>query len=567
MTLQLTRVQKNVLAYVLANFIFVVFYDKIATLAFFATDWAPQFRHYVEFSSISIAGILTVSAVGQLKTGTASKTELIARENEFYKSLIDHAGDLTAITDAEGNIRFIAPNIFNILGYSVEEIQNKTIFELVHPEEKEALILFNAEVANTPGKLFTYEARMRHNNGDYIWMEGTIINKINDSTIKGILTNARVITARKEAQDKMVKSEQLFSSAFEQVAVGMANINLSGQWLRSNSQLSAITGYSAAELASIDYHEFFLPADRSSVTQYVENVLHGEKENKCHQFRIIRKDKSLFWIELLLNLINDGQQHPQYLVVVVKDIDEAKKNELQLAYKKKELNTFIYRSSHDLRGPITTLLGLAEVALLDTPDERSREYFRDFHQVAFKMEQTLDDLMAVTRIKDNKITFAEVDPKSLIYTHLKSRKLEDIVRNAKIEVEVEPDCHYRTDEALLNIVLSHLLDNAFVFGKPETQTTVAVSFKIVDGLIRVKIADNGIGIAKEDMAHVFDLYYRGKNTQRGSGIGLYLVQSAIEKLNGTINIESQPEKGTIVTVTIPNKTLDLATFSTDPYLA
>jgi PAS domain S-box-containing protein len=521
----------------------------------------------MELSSLSIAGILSVTALDKHKTNVSSKGELIVRENEFYKALIENSGDLTTITDADGNIRFVAPNVINILGYSVEETLNKTIFELVHPEEEDALRIFNDEVVNNPGKLYTYEARVRHTNGSFIWMEGTIINKFADESIGGILTNVRVITARKNAEEKMKRSEQLFSSAFEQVAVGMANIALSGEWLRSNSQLTAITGYSAAELATINYEEFLLPADRTSLTQYVSNILRGEKDNKCHQFRIIRKDKSLLWIELLLNLITDEQQRPLYIVLVVKDIDEAKKTELQLAYKKKELDTFIYRSSHDLRGPITTLLGLADVALLDATDESSQEYFRDFHQVALKMEQTLDNLMAVTRIKENKITYTEVDPMSLVYAHLKSRHLEKFVKNAHLEVNISPDYHYCTDEALLNIILSHLLDNAFVFAKPETQTAVSVDFSIKNGSICLKVSDNGIGITHEDMPFVFDLYFRGKNTQRGSGIGLYLVKSAIDKLNGTIGIESLPGKGTVVNITIPNKTLDLTPVSIDPCLA
>jgi PAS domain S-box-containing protein len=182
------------------------------------------------------------------------------------------------------------------------------------------------------------------------------------------VTTARITNARRLEEDKIKASERLFRSAFEQVAVGMANLSLGGEWIRMNDQICKITGYSHDELSGTRYEKLYNSAYQAAAITEFRNITGGKKQDQCTTRKFLKKDGSSIWVECLLTLISDEQQQPLYIAVVVKDIDMARRTEHQLEYRNNELDTFIYRSSPDLRGPITTLMGLSDIARLDAPD-------------------------------------------------------------------------------------------------------------------------------------------------------------------------------------------------------
>lgn len=551
---KLTLPQQIVLPYLTIGTLYILFSDRVVRFMFSNINTVTEIQTYKGLAFVMVTGgilyFLSKSYVGEIKDSYKAS----AYRDELYRALIENSGDLTMLTNREGEIKFTGPNIYKLLGYTSAEFLCLNIFQLVAPEHAENLRLFNDEVFANPGKLYTFEARVHCKNGEYIWMEATVVNHLNNPIIQGIVTNARVTNERKIAEARISQSERLFKSAFEQVATGMANLSLTGEWILVNNQLCNMCGYSREELQSMYFLDIIPATGKRKAEQDLGNILAGMKVPYCIQKRIERKDGTLLWVDQMMTLITDEDNAPLYVAVVMKDIDIAKKTEAELNYKNKELDTFIYRSSHDLRGPITTLLGLTDIAKLETDDEKMEEYFGNCNLVARKMEKTLDDLMAVTQIKQIKTTTGLVVPRDLINNVLASKTTAERIAESIVTVETDDTLAYHSDEQILILILKQLIDNALIFKNGNRAHQVLVHITGSNERINIEVLDNGIGISEDEQPLVFDLHYRGKNALGGgSGIGLYLVKAAVEKLGGNIHLNSAAGIGTQVTVSLPNK--------------
>lgn len=476
-----------------------------------------------------------------------------ANLHELQFALLANLGDIVFITDKTGGILFVNTSA-RAIGYTETELTGSNFYELIDAADREAVRNVYEAVAGMPGTTYVVECRMRRKNAETIWTEAKLVNKLDNRAIGGIITTVRDVTEHKLAYEHVQQSEKQFRYAFEQVAIGMANISTEGMWLHMNSHLCAMTGFSYNELYYMLYTDLFLPSEREDVLNNMKNMLANPTNKKSGQRQILKKDGSLLWVEELLTNVYDDETDTQYFTLVLKDIDAVKNTETQLAYRNKELDTFIYRASHDLRGPITTLLGLTDIALLDTLEEQAREYFGNCRDIAGRMEKAVYDLLAVTQVRQSKTTIISVLPLEIINRTMRDKKHASRLPDTDITIDVNETIAYHTDAALLGIIITQLMDNALIFRRMGVQHKISVDIGGTESIIKIHVRDNGTGISSTEQKLIFDLYYRGKDNHTGSGIGLYVVKAAVEKLGGTIRVNSVLDKGTEMVVYLPNCT-------------
>ncbi|GAA4463339.1 hypothetical protein GCM10023093_11560 [Nemorincola caseinilytica] len=343
----------------------------------------------------------------------------------------------------------------------------------------------------------------------------------------------------------------LFRAAFEQNAMAMAQLSPSGEWLAINAQLCAVTGYSMEELHGIRYTQLYTEADKEEIAALLSKMTPDPQVSRT-QRQLSRKDGSPTWVRELLAPVTNDSNELVCISLTLKDIDEEKATEAALAYRNKELDTFIYRASHDLRGPVATLLGLTDIAILDTEDETAKEYFDNCREVTRRMEKTIYDLLAVTEVKKSKTSMMSVLPREIVYRTMHDQKHKERLPLTDLDIAVDDNVVYYTDAAMLGIIITQVLDNALIFRRNEGRHNVSISIGGSESIIKIVVADNGCGIPASEHDLIFDLYYRGGNNHTGSGIGLYLVKAAVEKLAGSIRVSSTPGTGTDVHVYLPN---------------
>jgi signal transduction histidine kinase len=216
----------------------------------------------------------------------------------------------------------------------------------------------------------------------------------------------------------------------------------------------------------------------------------------------------------------------------------------------KGLDTFLYRSSHDLRGPITRLLGLASVARAQNHQGELDTYFDSMENAASRMLRLLGrltDTGALFRAKPRSevIRFDEfVQP---IRAQLSILNPNNVVR---IEMENQLGECFTGDPVLLSHIVEKLMENSILFCG-ESQPFARCTLRHDDQSLIIQVIDNGIGISPDVRDQIFDMFYRGTERSMGNGLGLFMVKKALEILQGTIDIESEQNNLTTITVRIP----------------
>ncbi len=232
-----------------------------------------------------------------------------------------------------------------------------------------------------------------------------------------------------------------------------------------------------------------------------------------------------------------------------KTVDE---RTLQVKQALVELDTFFYRSSHDFRRPITTFLGLAEVAKITVKDPSALELFEKVSETAKNLDKMLVKLQSISDVGAQQLVLKDVSIKEMA-TNVMNTLLPEIVKR-KIEVHytinLPENIPFYSYPILLKIILENLLENAVNFCRPENAWIKIRSFE-KNGFVIIEVEDNGEGIPKEYTHLIFDMYLRASNSSKGNGLGLYSVKKAVEKLNGHIDFKSTLHEGSIFTVSLP----------------
>ncbi|MES2862554.1 MAG: HAMP domain-containing sensor histidine kinase [Bacteroidota bacterium] len=228
---------------------------------------------------------------------------------------------------------------------------------------------------------------------------------------------------------------------------------------------------------------------------------------------------------------------------------ELKNDNLLLA--NKELDRFVYSTSHDLRSPLTSLKGLVQIAKEEDDIEQIKHYFELMDQTISKQDQFIKDIIDYSRNKRVDKNLETVNLHELIDGIIQQYSYNDNSKTIKIEKNLEID-EIHCDPLRLKIIFSNLISNAIKYGDPEKEEK-KIDIKIFkeNDLCKIVIKDNGIGINEENLPRIFEMFF-GTNHNIGSGLGLYITMEAVQVLGGTISASSRINEGTIFTITLPN---------------
>lgn len=216
-----------------------------------------------------------------------------------------------------------------------------------------------------------------------------------------------------------------------------------------------------------------------------------------------------------------------------------------------ELDTFIYRASHDLKGPTASLLGLAMLGKALSQDPKYLEFFRRIEDTSNNMNNILGKLLSMHMIMQTIVSYTPINLEALINEIKKSLRIEK--NNYLITYQLDEHLTFYSDQNLLKIILKNLIENSLIFNDISRDITIKVSALKKRSSIYLCVEDNGEGIEPDVKPRIFDLFYRGSQKSKGNGLGLYLVKKAVEKLNGSIELESEVNKRTKFTIILPSK--------------
>jgi signal transduction histidine kinase len=284
---------------------------------------------------------------------------------------------------------------------------------------------------------------------------------------------------------------------------------------------------------------------RMLITGYadIESVI--DAVNKGHIFRYIKKP----WTDTDIKAaIEEGNKF-----YITNTLLKNKNIELQSAYD--ELGKFAYSVTHDLRGPLLSVLGALDLAKHIDNLPELRELLGMMDAAVRKLDEFIKSTHEYYNLKRGKLVFEEIDFNNVLQDTAALFRIAGKMDNISFTSRVEQSVPFISDEVSLKIVLNNLFSNSFKFQRRGAiDKMVDVDIKVNADVAKIIVKDNGIGIHENHISNIFTMFYRATSEESGSGFGLYNVKDALTKLNGTIEVSSVVNEGTTFTVTIPCKT-------------
>ena len=367
---------------------------------------------------------------------------------------------------------------------------------------------------------------------------------------------------RTQAEEALRASEGRFRGTFENAAVGIANTDRQGGFLRVNDKLCDIVGYTREELLERSFveitHPNFLPAN----LELYARLWRSEIPSFTAEKRYIRKDGSVVWCEVTVSLQCDATGAPAYAIAVIEDVSDRKRLEAELRLAKEAAEAairakdeFLANVSHEIRTPFGAILGMTELVLETPLNEDQRECLEIAKSAADSLLGIINDLLDFEKIEAGKL---ELDPSDFSLREVLLDTLQTLVLRAQAKgIELVCDIHSDAPDALvgdagrLRQVLINLISNAIKF---TIHGQVAVRVKVDDGpapqgvaLLCFMVSDTGIGIPPEGRERIFRAFEQAESTTTrrygGTGLGLTIAARLVSLMGGTINVESEPGRG------------------------
>jgi signal transduction histidine kinase len=389
---------------------------------------------------------------------------------------------------------------------------------------------------------------------------------INNKEVQGVIFALRDVTELNRSHSLVRHNKDLLKEAQTIANLGSWEWDIRSNTVTWSEELFRIFGFEPGEI-KINYESYLThlhPDDKEKVDAIIQKAFADHQPFEFYHRLIDHKTRieKLIHSRGSISLDKDG---PVRMNGTAQDVTEMKRNEKTLQKQNEELHkinleldNFVYSVSHDLRSPLTSMLGLIGISELATDDEVLLEYFEMLKQSIRKMDKFILDILdysknSRTAIKREAIDFREI--------------LEEIIRdlrfmnggktNVRISTTVKNNRIFWSDKSRLSFIFSNLISNAIRYSKPDrADAYVAIVIEITDTHANIMVSDNGIGIRAELQEKVFEMFFRGSETSTGSGLGLYIVKETVQKMEGSITLESEAGKGTSFMIRIPSQPRD-----------
>jgi|GEM_PF-1588046 len=483
-------------------------------------------------------------------------TEIRLRESESnLSSILSSLNEVVwAANLPDGDIIYInaaADQVFSFPQKSFYE-NRKYWSQIVLPADRPDYEAFEAEVHKKGSDEMEY--RVVRKNGELRWLRDRRKIVWDESRkplrLEGITTD---ITEYKLAEERIKQQNEQMRGILESTQSSIFAIDTDYNYLIHNSTHKATMqrayGVTVSKGANIVEDNLFGP-DTEQVLAHLQQASQGK------QFLVINKlgntNLHRTWYETVYNPIQNEYGKVTGIAVFSRDITERKRAENELIRTNFELDTFVYRASHDMRAPLRSVLGLVNLIKIETEEHQKTEYLKLIEKSVDRLDSFFADLITFSRNSRVDLAKDHIDFNKLIkdcWNNLQYLENASAIRLIK-EVDVQAD--FYSDPSRIEIILLNLFSNAIKYHKAVVGSQVRIFIQADRSQARIIVEDNGKGIEPQYLDKIFDMFFRASLGTHGSGLGLYITKQVIEKLGGNISVQSESGKGTQFVITIPN---------------
>lgn len=360
--------------------------------------------------------------------------------------------------------------------------------------------------------------------------------------------------------DELIKSRERFELAIKGTKAGIYEWRSAYPFTFLTPQYKRLLGYEPHELNNMTfdlYRRLVFDEDWPVVQKNIE--AYSQETMFQIEIRLRTKSGAYRWFQDNGICLMDKSGKLEAVVGSIADIHDRKLGETelnlknaQLAKTNEELDRFVYSASHDMRAPLSSVLGLINIAKKSTTTEEITYCLDKMTERIMVMEGFIKDVTDYSRNSRVDVNRKQVNVLEAV-TAVKNN-LRHSFDSDKISmgIDIPEDLFIYTDIHRLTIILNNLVSNSTKYYDPSKQHPhIQINARVGNGFVSLSVADNGVGISAEHLPKVFDMFYRASENSEGSGLGLYIVRETLQKLGGTIDAKSQVGLGSTFTFVLP----------------
>ncbi len=519
--------------------------------------------HYVWVDGV-VTNLLHIESVqgiiSNFKDVTERKLaeEILLKEKKWSDDIINSLPGIFYLFDTAQNFLRWNKNFEIISGYSPEELKGIHALQFFADDEKEKVketILRSIEkgVAETEALFITKSGRKipYHFIGRFSNFEGL-------PCLIGVGTD---ISERKNAEEISRQAEAQYQSIFENALEGIYQTTPAGKFLTANPAMAKMLGYnSPLELRdSIVDIATQLYANSDERQRMIEQV---ERNGQVNGFEIQlrKKTNEIIWCQANDRAVKNSEGEVLYYEGTIEDITKHKLADERLQHQfeelKKinyELDHFVYSASHDLRAPLSSILGILNIAEMEKPSVPQKEYLGMIRHSINRLDGFIKDILDYSTNNRKEAQMVKIEFHEILDEVKKNLSTLSGFERLTFQTEISGQVPFYSDRTRVEIILSNLLSNAVKYQDfKKEKSTASLIMQTSERKVSIKLRDNGIGIQEVHLDKIFNMFYRASENSKGSGLGLYIVRETIAKLGGSIKVSSEFGQYTLFDIDIPN---------------
>lgn len=468
--------------------------------------------------------------------------------------LFETSNDLLGIFSMESKFIKLNPAFSKTLGWSDEELMEKSFIEFVHPDDKNSTLKALKKLEKGES-LSNFTNRYLIKSGDVKWIEWTSVPELESGLFYTIGRDVTEYTVRKELLER---SELKYRGLFERSQGILSIHDMEGKFLDVNESALKQSGFSREELTSFSLYDLVIPERHERIKVYLNNI--ATKGEASGEMTILKKngEKAVWHFMSSKDADLDGNVH-----VLANAVDITERNKLNnelLAAKEEAEQAYILKSefianmSHEIRTPLNGIIGFTEILLETKLDESQRQYLEIINQSGVSLYSIINDILDFSKLEKQKLklNIDKIEVEELISEsfNIVSYGIEQKGLEMLIDIDENVPRFIWSDAMRLKQVFVNLLGNALKFTETgEILLYAKLLEDLKDGrkLLRFGVRDTGIGIHMNKQEEIFDAFAQedGSITKKygGTGLGLTISNKILGLSNSILQIESEQGKG------------------------
>ncbi|MDO1451591.1 PAS domain-containing sensor histidine kinase [Rhodocytophaga aerolata] len=479
--------------------------------------------------------------------------------NEKIKQVLDTYAAYI-ITDPQGIVQKASEGFCHFSGYKAEELIGKNA-NFISSGYHSSLFWTQLWQTISRGKVWKGEIQNKAKDGSIFWIDMIITPLLDQGgQVEGYVAIRSDLTFSKQAQAQLRFDAHILAHISEAV-IGLDAFYLVNFW---NEGAQKQYGLTAQEVMgrplgdayeSIWLHSEDEPKAMQSLAQYGScsvEIIHKIK-------RGTKAGKELYIAATTQVLLSESGQQTG-LLAILRDVTARKQVEQTLQHtlqelekRNHELDNYVYKVSHDLRAPLTSMQGLLNLIKLETDLEVKAQYLALIENRVGKLDEYIQSILHHSKMVNATLQIKAIDFESMIVECFEELKHYNSWQQVSLTIQLEGDSRFHSDEFRLTVILKNIITNAIKYSNSgASQSFLHFHINISPSRALIRATDNGVGIDAAYIDKIFDMFFRASASAQGSGLGLYIVKQAIEKLQGSIRVESQKGRGTTFIMDLPN---------------